>query len=140
SQRYCCRMAKDGQIVQVEGRRLRLTNLDKVVYPETGTTKGEIIAYYSSIAPLLLPWLQGRPVTRKRWVEGVGTADAAADSFFTKQIERGAPEWIPRQAIEHSTGAKEYPLVNDVPALVWLAQVASIELHVPQWQFTADGL
>ncbi|MEV4667889.1 non-homologous end-joining DNA ligase [Microbacterium sp. LWO12-1.2] len=133
-------MATDGQIVQIGGRRLRVTNLDKIVYPETGTTKGEIIAYYSTIAPQLLPLLAGRPVTRKRWVEGVGTTDAPADAFFTKQLERGAPEWIPRQEIQHSDGAKEYPLVQDVPTLVWLAQVAAIELHVPQWRFTADGL
>ncbi|WP_407358020.1 ATP-dependent DNA ligase [Microbacterium sp. LTA6] len=133
-------MATDGQIVQVDGRRLRITNLDKVVYPETGTTKGEVIAYYSAIAPLLLPQLAGRPVTRKRWVEGVGTADAPADAFFTKQLEPGAPEWIPRMPIQHSDGPKEYPLVEDVPTLVWLAQVAAIELHVPQWRFGADGL
>ncbi len=133
-------MVADAQIVQVDGRRLRVTNLDKVVYPETGTTKGEIIAYYTQIAPLLLPLLRGRPVTRKRWVEGVGTTDAPADAFFTKQLERGAPSWIPRQAIVHSDGPKEYPLVDDVPTLVWLAQVAAIELHVPQWRFDAEGM
>ncbi|HWS50060.1 MAG TPA: ATP-dependent DNA ligase [Microbacterium sp.] len=133
-------MAADGQIVQVEGRRLRVTNLEKVVYPETGTTKGEIIAYYSAIAPLLLPLLSGRPVTRKRWVDGVGTADAPADAFFTKQLEPGAPDWIPRRPIQHSDGPKDYPLVADVPTLVWLAQVAAIELHVPQWRFGTDGL
>ncbi len=133
-------MAADGQLVQVGDRRLRVTNLDKVVYPATGTPKGEVIAYYTRIAPLLLPQLAGRPVTRKRWVDGVGTADAPAESFFTKQLERGAPEWIPRQAIQHSDGPKEYPLVNDVPTLVWLAQVASLELHVPQWRFTPEGL
>ncbi|MFK3678628.1 non-homologous end-joining DNA ligase [Microbacterium sp. NPDC090218] len=133
-------MVGQGQIVQVDGRRLRVTNLDKVVYPETGTTKGEVIAYYSAIAPLILPLLDGRPVTRKRWVEGVGTADAPADAFFTKQLEPGAPDWIPRQAIQHSDGPKEYPLVEDVPTLVWLAQVAAIELHVPQWRFAPDGL
>ncbi|WP_217183347.1 ATP-dependent DNA ligase [Streptomyces sp. AC495_CC817] len=133
-------MVPEAQVVQVDGRRLRVTNLDKVVYPETGTTKGEVIAYYSAIAPLLLPLLAGRPVTRKRWVEGVGTTDAPADAFFTKQLEPGAPSWIPRQAIQHSDGPKEYPLVDDVPTLVWLAQVAAIELHVPQWRFDADGL
>ena len=133
-------MVRQGQVVQVGGRRLRVTNLDKVVYPETGTTKGEVIAYYSTIAPLLLPLLDGRPVTRKRWVDGVGTADAPADAFFTKQLEPGAPEWIPRQAIQHSDGPKDYPLVEDVPTLVWLAQVAAIELHVPQWRFTSEGL
>ncbi|MFK0403896.1 non-homologous end-joining DNA ligase [Microbacterium sp. NPDC090225] len=133
-------MVVDGRIVQVEGRRLRVTNLDKVVYPETGTTKGEVFAYYTAIAPQLLPLLAGRPVTRKRWVEGVGTTDAPADAFFTKQLERGAPEWIPRRAIVHSDGPKEYPLVDEVPTLVWLAQVAAIELHVPQWRFGVDGL
>lgn len=133
-------MVVEGRIVQVDGRRLRVTNLDKVVYPETGTTKGEIFAYYSAIAPQLLPLLAGRPVTRKRWVDGVGTTDAPAEAFFTKQLERGAPEWIPRQAIEHSDGPKEYPLVDEVPTLVWLAQVAAIELHVPQWRFGSDGL
>lgn len=132
-------MVGEAQVVQVDGRRLRVTNLDKVVYPESGTTKGEIIAYYSTIAPLLLPLLDGRPVTRKRWVEGVGPADAPADAFFTKQLEPGAPEWIPRQAIQHSDGPKEYPLVEDIPTLVWLAQVAAIELHVPQWRFAPDG-
>ncbi|KJQ54582.1 non-homologous end-joining DNA ligase [Microbacterium sp. SA39] len=133
-------MVGEAQVVQVDGRRLRVTNLDKVVFPETGTTKGEVIAYYSAIAPLLLPLLDGRPVTRKRWVEGVGTADAPADAFFTKQLEPGAPDWIPRQAIQHSDGPKDYPLVEDVPTLVWLAQVAAIELHVPQWRFAPDGL
>ncbi|KQZ22310.1 non-homologous end-joining DNA ligase [Microbacterium sp. Root553] len=132
-------MVPEAQNVQIDGRRLRVTNLDKVVYPETGTTKGEIIAYYTAIAPHLLPLLEGRPVTRKRWVEGVGTADHPADSFFTKQLEPGAPEWIARREIRHSEGPKEYPLVDDVPTLVWLAQVAAIELHVPQWRFAADG-
>jgi bifunctional non-homologous end joining protein LigD len=133
-------MVAEAQNVQIDGRRLRITNLDKVVYPETGTTKGEIIAYYTAIAPHILPLLDGRPVTRKRWVEGVGTADAPADAFFTKQLEPGAPSWIPRQEIQHSDGPKAYPLVEDVPTLVWLAQVAAIELHVPQWRVGPDGL
>ncbi|MGX1696731.1 non-homologous end-joining DNA ligase [Microbacterium keratanolyticum] len=132
-------MAKDGQIVQIDGRRLRVTNLDKIVYPDAGTTKGDVISYYTRIAPLLLPQLAGRPVTRKRWVEGVGTAQHPGDSFFTKQLERGAPDWIRRGPIEHSGGAKEYPVIEEVAALAWLAQVASIELHTPQWRFDADG-
>lgn len=132
-------MAAGGQVVQIGDRRLRITNLDKVVYPATGTTKGEVIGYYSRIAPLILPGLRGRPVTRKRWVDGVGTADAPAPSFFTKQLEPGAPEWIPRMPIHHTDGTKEYPLVEDVPTLVWLAQVAALELHVPQWRFAPDG-
>jgi bifunctional non-homologous end joining protein LigD len=127
------------QVVEVDGRRLRLTNLDKVLYPETGTTKGEVIAYYTRVAPRMLPLLAGRPVTRKRWVEGVGTADAPEEAFFAKQIERGAPSWVRHLPIEHSGGAKEYPIAADLPTLVWMAQIASIELHVPQWRFDHDG-
>ena len=127
------------QQVRVDGRRLRLTNLDKVLYPETGTTKGEVIDYYSRIAPLLIPHVIGRPVTRKRWPEGVGTEADPGMVFFAKDLERGAPSWIERMPIEHSGGAKDYPLVGDRATLVYLAQVASLELHVPQWRFTPDG-
>ena len=127
-------MSTPEQLVSVGGRRLRLTNLDKVLYPETGTTKGEVIDYYTRIAPLLIPHVTGRPVTRMRWPEGVD-----APSFFAKDLERGAPDWVHRMPIPHSTGAKDYPLIGDVPTLVYLAQVASLELHVPQWRFDADG-
>lgn len=132
-------MPSNAQVVDVGGRRVRLTNLDKVMYPETGTTKGEVIAYYTAVAPRMLPLLAGRPVTRKRWVEGVGTADAPAEAFFAKQLEPGAPEWVTRAAIEHSDGPKDYPVVDELASLVWLAQVASLELHVPQWRFSPDG-
>jgi len=127
-------MAAPAQQVVVDGRRLRLSNLDKVLYPATGTTKGEVIDYVTRIAPLLLPHTAGRPVTRKRWPEGTSAAP-----FFAKDLERGAPEWIPRHPIAHSSGSKDYPLVEDVPTLVYLAQVASLELHVPQWRFDARG-
>lgn len=127
------------QTVRIDGRRLRLSNLDKVLYPETGTTKGEVIDYYTRIAPRLLPHVQGRPVTRKRWPDGVGTAAEPGEPFFAKALEPGAPAWMPRHPIDHSSGAKDYPLVEDVPALVYLAQVASLELHVPQWRFDAAG-
>ncbi|MDI9890102.1 ATP-dependent DNA ligase [Microbacterium sp. IEGM 1404] len=127
------------QTVRIDGRRLRLSNLDKVLYPETGTTKGEVIDYYTRIAPRLLPHVQGRPVTRKRWPDGVGTAAESGEPFFAKALEPGAPAWMPRHPIDHSSGAKDYPLVEDVPALVYLAQVASLELHVPQWRFDAAG-
>ncbi len=127
-------MPGDETVVRIGGRRLRLTNLDKVLYPETGTTKGEVIDYYSRIAPLLIPHVTGRPVTRLRWPEGVDHP-----SFFAKDLERGAPEWVHRMPIPHSSGAKDYPLVGDIPTLVYLAQVASLELHVPQWRFDADG-
>ena len=132
-------MADDQQTVTVDGRRIRLSRLDKVMYPATGTTKAAVIDYYARIAPLMLPHLDGRPVTRKRWPDGVGDAAHPATPFFAKDLERGAPEWIPRQGIDHSTGTKLYPLVEDVATLVWLAQTASLELHTPQWRFTSDG-
>lgn len=132
-------MLRAEQTVSIGGRRLRVTNLDKVLYPETGTTKGEVIEYYTRIAPLLIPHVVGRPVTRKRWPEGVGTDDDPGMVFFAKDLERGAPSWVKRMPIPHSTGTKNYPLAGDVPTLVYLAQVASLELHVPQWRFTADG-
>src|SRR6516164_1613777 len=116
-------MPGDDRVVRVGGRRLRVSNLEKVLYPETGTTKGEVIDYYARIAPLMLPWVAGRPVTRKRWPDGVGTAEHPGDWFFAKDLEAGAPEWLPRLPIDHSSGAKDYPLVEDVASLVYLAQV-----------------
>lgn len=132
-------MAGDEQLVRIGGRRLRITNLDKVLYPETGTTKGEVIDYYSRIGEVLIPHVIGRPVTRKRWPDGVGTEEDPGMVFFAKDLERGAPSWVRRMPIPHSTGTKEYPLVGDIPTLVYLAQVASLELHVPQWRFAPDG-
>jgi len=131
-------MAGD-QLVSIGGRRLRITNLDKVLYPETGTTKGEVIDYYTRIGPTMIPHVTGRPVTRKRWPNGVGTQEHPEQSFFAKDLERGAPDWLHRLPIPHSGGPKDYPLIDDVPALVYLAQVASLELHVPQWRFTPEG-
>lgn len=132
-------MSAQQQTIEVAGRSVRVTHLERVMYPETGTTKADVIAYYSKIGPLLLPHVAGRPVTRKRWVEGVGTDEAPAPAFFAKALEAGAPDWIPRQAVVHRTGRKDYPLVDEVATLVYLAQVASLELHVPQWRFAPDG-
>jgi bifunctional non-homologous end joining protein LigD len=131
--------AANEQLVSVGGRRLRITNLDKVLYPETGTTKGEVIDYYTRIGPTMIPHVVGRPVTRKRWPNGVGTDEHPEQSFFAKDLEPGAPDWVRRLPIPHSGGPKDYPLIGDVPTLVYLAQVASLELHVPQWRFTSEG-
>ena len=127
------------QLVEVDGRRLRLTNLDKVMYPETGMTKGEVISYYAEIAPVMVPLVIGRPVTRKRWVQGVGTTDAPGQVFFEKNLAEHAPDWMRRGVIEHSDGPKTYPIIDHRAALVWLAQQASLEIHVPQWRFAPDG-
>ncbi|WP_448072732.1 ATP-dependent DNA ligase [Georgenia yuyongxinii] len=127
------------ETVLVDGRRLRLTNLAKVLYPETGTTKAEVIAYLTQIAPVMLPHCAGRPATRKRWPNGVGRADDGGEVFFVKNLEPGAPEWVVRADIEHSSGPKTYPLVNDAATLAWLGQMAALEVHVPQWRFRSDG-
>ncbi|WP_424463971.1 ATP-dependent DNA ligase [Pseudoclavibacter helvolus] len=132
-------MVSSKQTVMVEGHRITLTNLDKVLYPETGTTKADVLTYYAKIAPFLIPHVRQRPVTRKRWVDGVGTTARPGKVFFQKNLEASAPSWVPREGIEHHDHRNEYPLVQDVATLSWLAQVAALELHVPQWRFGRDG-
>lgn len=132
-------MATSQQTVVVEGHRVTLTNLDKVLYPESGTTKAEVLSYYAEIAPFMLPHIRQRPVTRKRWVDGVGTAEHPGKVFFQKDLEASAPDWVPREGIDHRDHRNEYPIVRDVATLTWLAQVAALELHVPQWRFSAHG-
>lgn len=126
--------------VEVGGRRVRITNPDKVLYPATGTTKAEVIAYYQHVAAWMLPLVEGRPATRKRWPDGVGTSGHPGSSFFQKGLAEGsAPPWVSTAIIEHSDGPKTYPLINDEATLVWLGQLAALELHVPQWRFRPDG-
>lgn len=125
--------------VSVDGRRLRLTNLDKVLYPLTGTTKRDVLEYYATIATVMLPHTAFRPATRKRWPEGVGTSDDPGTAFFQKSLDETAPRWIARGEIAHRDHTNSYPLVNDVATLAWFAQQSALELHVPQWQFTPDG-
>ncbi|SFW85992.1 DNA ligase D [Amycolatopsis australiensis] len=119
--------------VQAGDRRLTLSNLDKVLYPADGFTKGEVINYYSRVAPVLLPHLAGRPVTFIRYPNGVG-----GEKWFEKNVPNGAPPWL-RTVRLPSTGSRgsgdtiDYPLLDDLPALVWAANMAALELHVPQW-------
>lgn len=129
----------DSQQVTVEGRTLAVTNLDKVLYPATGTTKGEVIAYYAEIGQVLLPHLRMRPITRKRWPDGVGADGQHVNVFFAKNLPKGTPEWVRRFPIEHSEGVNDYPVANDLATLVWLGQLAALELHVPQWRFAENG-
>lgn len=121
-------MAGERATVEVDGHRLALTNLRKVLYPATGTTKAEVIGYFAEAAHVLIPHLADRPVTRKRWPNGV---DAAP--FFHKDLPRGTPDWVSRCTIEHSDGPKQYPIVDSPATLAWLGQIAALELHVPQW-------
>lgn len=133
-------MSPDRQTVtEVEGHRLTLTNLDKVMYPETGTTKADVISYYVHIAPLLLPHLADRPVTFVRFPDGV-----EGQSFFEKHVPRGAPDWlracdVPRSARSTSTATIHAPLVGDLASLVWAANLAALELHVPMWRCDKPG-
>jgi bifunctional non-homologous end joining protein LigD len=127
------------QTVSVSGRRLRLTHPDKVLYPATGTTKAEVISYYVQIAPYLLPHLTDRIVTRKRWVDGVGTADAPGDVFFEKNLPDSAPDWIRGVRIEHKSHTTTYPVFDSPAALAWAGQVGALELHVPQWKVDRHG-
>ncbi|TDE08036.1 non-homologous end-joining DNA ligase [Jiangella asiatica] len=125
--------------VEVEGRKLALSNLGKVLYPETGTAKGEIIQYYTQVAPVLLPHLEDRPVTRKRWPNGV-----SEDSFFEKNAPRGTPPWVRTAELPSPGSTKDrdtvvYVMADDLPTLVWLANLAVLEIHVPQWTVDEDG-
>lgn len=127
------------ETVTIGDRKLTLTNLGKVIYPETGTTKADVIDYYTGVADVLLPHSAGRPATRKRWVNGVGTAEHPGEVFFQKNLDSSTPSWVKRRKIEHLDHSNEYPLVNDLATLVWLAQIAALEIHVPQWRFGPRG-
>ena len=127
------------QLVRVGGRRVRLTSLDKVLYPATGTTKADVVEYYSRIAEVMLPHCAGRPATRKRWPNGVGTADDPGEVFFQKNLGQGTPDWVARVDIEHKDHRNTYPLPDDVATLVWFAQLSALEVHVPQWRAGSDG-
>jgi bifunctional non-homologous end joining protein LigD len=133
------RTSSADQVVSIDGHRLTLTHLDKVMYPETGTTKGEVIAYYAAVADVMLPHVRDRAATRKRWVDGVGTEKNPGKVFFQKNLDDSTPSWVKRRTIEHKEHSNQYPLVNDLATLTWLAQIAALEIHVPQWQFGPGG-
>jgi bifunctional non-homologous end joining protein LigD len=121
-------------IVEVQGRKLSLTNLDKVLYPATGFTKGQVVDYYVRIAPYLVPHLAGRPLTMKRYPGGV-----EEEYFFEKNAPMHRPDWV-KTAPVWSEGNKRtvnYLLANDLPTLVWIANLASIELH-PSLSLSTD--
>ena len=114
------------QVVDIEGKHLKLSNLDKVLYPAAGFTKGQVIDYYVRISPVLLPQLKDRPVTMKRYPEGVDH-----EFFFEKNAPMHRPDWVKTAPI-WSYGNKRnvnYILANDLPTLVWIANLASLELH-----------
>lgn len=118
----------DDRLVEVEGRELKLTNLDKVLYPEAGFAKGEVIDYYAKVAPALVPHLTGRALTLRRFPEGVDDTEAA---FFEKRCPKHRPEWVETARVPAgpNTGEIDYCVCEDLPTLIWMAQLAAIELH-----------
>lgn len=119
-------MAGKPQIVEIDGRHLSLTNLDKVLYPVAGFTKGQVIDYYARIAPALVPHLAGRALTLKRYPEGVDN-----EYFFEKNATKHRPDWVKTAPIwsEHNARNINYLLANDLPTVVWIANLAGLELH-----------
>ncbi|NHC25528.1 ATP-dependent DNA ligase [Nocardioides sp. IC4_145] len=133
---------KQEVVVEVDGRRLKISSLDKVLYPATGTTKGEVLHYYAQVAPVMLPHLADRAVTRIRWPHGVQES-----SFYEKNVPAGAPSWV-RTATVPTTGSRGssrngdklvFPVVDDLATLTWLVNLAALELHVHQWTVGRNG-
>jgi len=125
--------------VQVEGRTLSLSNLDKVLYPDVGFTKGEVIDYYTRIAAVLLPHVTDRALTFKRYPEGV-----EGNFFFAKNAPSHTPDWVrtvelPSPGSTKNRDTINYPVACDLPTLVWAANLAALELHVPMWRVDRRG-
>jgi bifunctional non-homologous end joining protein LigD len=110
--------------VEVEGKLLSLSNLDKVMYPEVGFTKGQVIEYYTRVAPALLPHLRDRPLTLKRYPNGVD-----GGHFYEKQCPSHRPDWVRSEAVELQSKTIHFCICDDLPTLVWLANLADLELH-----------
>ena len=118
-------MAKE-LVVDIEGRHLKLSNLDKVLYPDAGFTKGQVIDYFVRIAPVLLPHLRGRPLTMKRYPNGV-----SGQFFYEKNCPQHRPEWVQTARVWSAGNDKwmNYCMAEDLPTLVWAANLADLELH-----------
>ena len=110
--------------VDVDGRHLELSNLEKIFYPKVGFTKAQVIDYYARVAPVLLPHLKNRPVSMKRYPDGV-----ASSYFFEKQAPSHRPDWIETTPVESEDRRIDYCMINDLPALVWASNLANLELH-----------
>jgi bifunctional non-homologous end joining protein LigD len=110
--------------VEVEGRELSLSNLDKVLYPKAGFTKGQVIDYYTRIAPVVVPHLRDRMLTLKRYPNGVESG-----FFYEKQCPKHRPDWVATETVEFGSKTIDFCVANDLPTLVWLANLADLELH-----------
>jgi bifunctional non-homologous end joining protein LigD len=112
--------------VDIDGRVLSLSNLDKILFPQAGFTKGQLIDYYTRVAPAVLPHLRGRPLTLKRYPDGV-----EGQFFYEKQSPSHRPDWVRTEAIwsRHNSRTIDFTIADDLPTLVWLAQLGDLELH-----------
>jgi bifunctional non-homologous end joining protein LigD len=108
------------------GRQVRVTNIDKVFFPDDGLTKGDLISYYYNVAPMMLPFLRDRPIAMQRVPDGI-----YGEAFYEKQRPKGAPEWVRTVPVSAEGGTRriDFIVVDDVATLVWLAQIASVEVH-----------
>jgi bifunctional non-homologous end joining protein LigD len=120
----------DDIVTRVGDRTLTLTNLDKVLYPSVSFTKAEVIDYYVRIAPVMLPHIRDRVMTRLRFPDGVRPDRSP---FYEKNAPMGTPEWVRRVRVNTSDGLIDYIVADDEAAIVWLANLAALEMHVPQW-------
>ncbi|MBD8058844.1 non-homologous end-joining DNA ligase [Cellulomonas sp. JH27-2] len=133
-------MTPDRQLLDVDGTQVRVSHLDKVLFPASGTTKAEVMDYLLRVSGGILPQLRDRPVTRIRWPDGTGS-----ERFFEKNTPRGAPEWLRRQKLRAAPGADdegaelELPFIDDLAGLVWAANQGALELHTPQWRVGPRG-
>lgn len=126
-------------LVRVEDRELALTNLDKVLYPEAGFTKAEVIDYYTKIADVMIPHIGNRPLTVKRFPDGVG-----GPSFYEKNAPAHTPDWVRTVTLPVPGSTKnrekiEFAVVCDLPTLVYYANLVALEIHVPMWRVSPDG-
>ncbi len=119
-------MAKESAKIEVQGRRLVLSNLDKILYPAADFTKRQVLDYYVRVAPFLVPHLTGRPLTMKRYPDGVD-----GEFFYEKNAPKHRPDWLKTAPIysRHNRRTVDYILANDLPTLVWMANLASLEMH-----------
>lgn len=126
-------MPEERTAVDVEGRRVVLTHLDRVLYPEAGFTKAAVLQYYSQVAPLLLPHLVNRPVSLLRCPEGV-----TGERFWAKRLPAGAPDWVRTLEVAGHKGAMHQPVITDLATLTWAANLNALEIHAPQWRTAPD--
>ncbi|WP_329561619.1 non-homologous end-joining DNA ligase [Kitasatospora sp. NBC_01266] len=116
-------------VTEVAGRRLRLTHLDRVLYPRTGFTKAALLRYYTLVAPAMLPHLAGRPASFLRLPDGV-----EGQRFWAKRVPPGAPDWVTALDVTHRAETMRQTVVADLPTLLWAANLGCLEFHVPQWR------